>query len=179
MDLNFLKSYGIDISDKFVAAETCRMADHDADTYRDIIRQVLGFDLFKPINVNDEQAPVVARYVVYAAMVTPDAVELSVAIEKAKKHMQSSCYSKPAPRVEVAVVAESNNSEEVVNDAPKKMPRGYKKQAALRLYRENQGKITERKAWIALLVDEIQDMNPGSANTYIHNIENNKAGWEV
>lgn len=57
--------------------------------------------------------------------------------------------------------------------------RGYKKAAALDLWRDNPKELDrdDRKAWIALFVEEISDMNPGTANTYLNNIE--RGVWQV
>ena len=166
---------GIDMHNIHNAIQTASEMDFSPNRARDLLTKALNVDS-KVVNdlVGDDEANFTLRYAINQYFEPLTTMELIPAHQRALKLL------KRFPIVERDSINEDETTPNKINDDGVKLgktgkPRkGYKKEMALSLYRENKDTIVKRADWVVLFVENISGMNKAVANTYIHNIETKK-----
>ncbi len=174
-----LESYGIDMYSVHTAVETIGIKSFSPSKCREILQAVLEIDSTE--GVSDDESKLVLKYVIGQYFDADVTLDLENAIKSARSLIKRfpSAITKAVNKLDADgnIVPIELNDDGVAVGNTGKPRKGYKKDMALELYRENQKEITERSDWIELFVKEISGMTKAVANTYIHNIESGK--WEI
>lgn len=175
---NFLQYRGIEVHNKYVAIESASKLNISADGYREVIREMLDLKPDDVSGVGDQEARRTLSYLLEQAFDPMADMDLETAQIKALDHIKKFPYSlaKSDPTLDKDgnLIAVEVNEDGVALNAKGKPKKGYKKEMALRLWREHKDTVKNRQAWIALFVENIPGMVAGTASTYIHCIENGK-----
>lgn len=164
----YLTEMGINMSGRVRAVQTAAELDFDADTYRRIIGELTGDD---DVNIGDDEVKFVFRYTVQGiAEGQPVDIAYGAAVPKGIDYVATHPWVLAKPDYE------SNYTPKSTVDAlgQPKQKKGAKKQAAIKFWKENQGKYTTRKEWIEALADAV-GLTSAAASTYHHNL--NKGNW--
>lgn len=173
--LKLLEGYGINMHNEYVAARSISILDLSPEQCRAIVGEMLsGGDTSM---IGDAEMQKTFQYLVNQYFdATYPVFDLSVAHERAitliKRfpHILVKAQTRFDEETGEFITIEKKTN----NGSPRK---GYKKEMALSLYRENKETITERKDWVKLFMKKITGMSKGVAHAYLHNIENKK--WAV
>lgn len=175
--MKYLIGYGIDIFSKYTAVESCNASNHSPHVYLDMIREIMG-DAELDLELDEYEIKYTASYLILQLFnVDGGTLDLEDAIAKGKAHVASHSYCRMRDTdtdSEGNVIPAPVNKDGVTLGKTGKPQKGYKKKRAMELWSANKGKITERKDWIKLFMDEISELSKPVANTYVHNLMSGK-----
>jgi len=167
--LNVLKDLGIDVYSLPKAIESVEFLEYSDLRFKEVIAQMLDIDVSK-VDILDKEAKPTFKYLIVDVFGS-DTPTLESANARAKKFLI---------RYPFALVNTHHADEHSSNIAPAKphngKPRkGYKKEMAIKLWRDNQENYSTRREWIDFFCANIENLSESVASTYHHNL--NKGHW--